>query len=131
MQTFSINQSQLIMKMNNDQIIKYDLKFLRIIQNQRQHEKLFVFEQNLLKSEMIFLFNLSSSIFYCIELIYRSPAVIDLSIGIVRNTEFKKILFKALDLMNINVNKVIYILLYSNLRQNSMFHAHKWVFLSH
>ncbi|CAF4496982.1 unnamed protein product [Rotaria socialis] len=72
MQTFSINQSQLIMKMNSDQIIKYDLKFLRIIQNQRQHEKSIRIRAKSIED---------SSIFYCIELIYRSPAVIDLSIG--------------------------------------------------
>lgn len=36
--TFYINQSQIIMKINDNRIVKYDLKFLRTLQNQ-QHEK--------------------------------------------------------------------------------------------
>lgn len=38
-QTFYINQSQLVMKINNDQLVKYNLKFLRILNNQRLNVK--------------------------------------------------------------------------------------------
>ncbi|CAF4240271.1 unnamed protein product, partial [Rotaria sp. Silwood2] len=72
--TFYINQSQLIIKINDDRIIKHDLQFLRIIQNQQQqqHEKSIHIRAKSLEQ--------CSSIFYCIKLIYRSSSVIDLSI---------------------------------------------------
>ena len=37
--TFHINQSQLIMKMSDNPVLKHDLKFLHVIQNQRNHSK--------------------------------------------------------------------------------------------
>ncbi len=36
--TFHINETQLLMKMNDERLIKYDLRFLRIIQSKREHE---------------------------------------------------------------------------------------------
>ncbi|CAF1311844.1 unnamed protein product [Adineta steineri] len=70
-----INQTQLIMKTNNDPIIKYNLTFLRIIHSKRKHENTIRIRAKSLEQ--------CSSKFFCIKLIYRSSTVIDLSIGIV------------------------------------------------
>ncbi|CAF3361702.1 unnamed protein product [Rotaria sp. Silwood1] len=73
MNTVYINNTQLIMKINDDQTIIHDLKLTRVISNSRQHEKTIRIKA---KS-----FEQCSSIFYCIQLILRSPLVIDLSIS--------------------------------------------------
>ncbi|CAF1241164.1 unnamed protein product [Rotaria sp. Silwood1] len=100
--TFLINQSQLIMKMNDDQIIKYDLKFQRIIQNQQQHEKSIYIRAKSLEQ--------CSSIFYCIKLIYRSSAVIDLSIGFdehqCKENHIHYTLFKPMTKSNISCPQI-------------------------
>ncbi|CAF1021880.1 unnamed protein product [Rotaria sordida] len=102
--TFYINQSQLIMKMHDDQIIKYDLKFLRIIQyqQQQQHEKSIHIRAKSLEQ--------CSSIFYCIKLIYRSSAVIDLSIGFdehqCKESHIHYTLFKPMTKSNISCPQI-------------------------
>ncbi|CAF2146709.1 unnamed protein product [Rotaria magnacalcarata] len=68
--SFHINQSQLTMNIQDNQIISHNLKFLRIVQ---RHEKTIRIRAKSLDQ--------CSPIFYCIKLIYRSSAVVDLSIG--------------------------------------------------
>ncbi|CAF1467595.1 unnamed protein product [Rotaria magnacalcarata] len=77
MNSVYINNTQLIIKINGDQTILHDLKLTRVIVKSRPHEN------NIrIKAKS---FEQCSSILYCIQLTYRSPAVMDLSISFDEN----------------------------------------------
>jgi len=73
-QTVEINTTQLIIKNNVDQTIVHDLKLTKMISNRRTNDHVIRLKGKSLEQ--------CSSIFYCIKFTYRSPIVIDLSIGI-------------------------------------------------
>ncbi|CAF0992855.1 unnamed protein product [Rotaria sordida] len=98
MNTVYINNTQLIMKTNDDQTTIHDLKLIRVISNGRQHEKTIRIKA---KS-----FEQCSSIFYCIQLNHRSPLVIDLSISLdehkCKDSHLQHTLFKPSTSSNIS-----------------------------
>ncbi|UJR09900.1 hypothetical protein I4U23_014122 [Adineta vaga] len=70
---FYINHTQLLMTVDDDRMIKYDLQFVKVLSNRRKYGINIRIRAKSLDQ--------CSSTFYCIKLIYRSAAVIDLAIG--------------------------------------------------
>ncbi|CAF1333296.1 unnamed protein product [Adineta ricciae] len=69
-----INQTQLVITADNDQMIKYDLKFFKVMLNRGNYGNSVRIRARSL--------NQCSSKYYCIKLVLRSTTVIDLSIGL-------------------------------------------------
>lgn len=93
-----LNNTQLIMKINDEQTILYDIKLTRLMSSRRHQENIVRVKGKSLEQ--------CSSIFYCMKFVYRSSSVIDLSIGFdehgCKDSHLHFTLFKPSTISNIS-----------------------------
>ncbi|CAF1586394.1 unnamed protein product, partial [Adineta ricciae] len=97
-----INNSQLLVKKNNDQTVVHDLKFTRLMTSKRPNEQIIRIKAKSMEQ--------CSSIFYCIKIVHRSSFVIDLSIGFddhgCKDTHLHQTIFKSSTISNVSCPQI-------------------------
>ncbi|CAF1572013.1 unnamed protein product, partial [Adineta ricciae] len=100
--TVYINNSQLLVKKNNDQTVVHDLKFTRLMTSKRPNEQIIRIKAKSMEQ--------CSSVFYCIKIVHRSSFVIDLSIGFddhgCRDTHLHYTIFKSSTISNVSCPQI-------------------------